>query len=335
MNITHRSVLGAWLVLAGAGLLGCASTDGRATTPPGLEPRPLKLASIPSPSAFAQITSTRPVSRTRAGSGLVRYGERLLLAQDDAYMLVWLDPRTTPVRTQFVALARDPGPLPKAKKPDFEAATLLPDGRLLVMGSGSAPTRRSFVLLDPQTGEFVLADAGPVYAAVATALGGELNIEGVIPEADGLILFNRGSSAGDNAVIGVALRVDAPTTVEVKDLTRWHLGEVQGFSHPVALAFTDATRGPDGQLWYLAAAEDTPDAISDGQVVGAVIGVLGAESGSWTPILESDGTPSVRKFEGLVIDADGAGGWLVTDADSPEQPTELCRIALRGLAAAK
>lgn len=250
-------------------------------------------------------------------------------------MLVWLDPSTTPVRTQFVALARDPGPLPKAKKPDFEAATLLPDGRLLVMGSGSAPTRRSFVLLDPQTGKFVLADAGPVYDAVAQALGGKLNIEGVIPERDGLILVNRGGSAGGNAVIDIGLRVDSPTTVEVKGLTRWHLGEVQGRAHPVALAFTDATRGPDGQRWYLAAAEDTPDAIADGQVVGAVIGVLGAESGSWTPILEPDGTPSVRKFEGLVIDPDGAGGWLVTDADSPERPTELCRIALRGLAAVK
>ncbi len=47
---------------------------------------------------------------------------------------------------------------------------------------------------------------------------------------------------------------------------------------------------------------------SDGQVVGSVIGVLGAASGAWTPILEPDGTPSVRKLEGLVIDADGASG---------------------------
>jgi hypothetical protein len=132
-------------------------------------------------------------------------------------------------------------------------------------------------------------------------------------------------------VVRVGVRVDAPSTCTIMSVACWQLGGLAGVSRPVALAFTDAEQGPDGQLWYLAAAEDTSDAVADGQVLGSVIGVLGADSGSWTQILEADGTRSSRKFEGLALDPDGTGGWLVTDADSPDRPAELCRVSMRGL----
>ncbi|MBK5966994.1 hypothetical protein CCR95_23720 [Thiocystis minor] len=290
------------------------------------------LASTPSTFASAQITSVHPVPGTRAGSGLVRDRERLLLVQDDAYRVAWLDPHSRPIQARFVALGQNSGPLPKPQKPDFEAAARLPDGRVLVMGSGSAPTRRSFLLLDPRTDAFAVLDAGPVYDAVAQALGDKINIEGVVPQPAGLLLFNRGNSAGGNAVVRVGVRVEAPSTCEILAVTRWQLGELAGVSRPVPLGFTDAEQGPEGQLWYLAAAEDTSDPIADGQILGSVIGVLGADSGSWTPLLEADGTRSRRKFEGLALDPDGTGGWLVTDADSPDQPAELCRVSVSGLA---
>jgi hypothetical protein len=35
-----------------------------------------------------------------------------------------------------------------------------------------------------------------------------------------------------------------------------------------------------------------------------------------------DGTPTMRKFEGLVVDDDARGAWLVTD------PSELARVDL-------
>jgi hypothetical protein len=262
----------------------------------------------------------------------VRYRERLLLVQDDAYMAAWLDPYSRPIQARFIALGQDSGPLPKPQKPDFEAAARLPDGRVLIMGSGSAPTRRFFLLLDPRTDAFVVLDAGPVYDAIAQGLGGAVNVEGVVAQPDGLLLFNRGNSTGGNAVVRVGVRVDAPSICKIMAVTRWQLGDLAGVSRPVPLGFTDAEQGPDGRLWYLAAAEDTSDPVADGQVVGSVIGVLGADSGSWTPLIEADGTRSRRKFEGLALDPDGSGGWLVTDADSPDRPAELCRVSLRGLA---
>jgi hypothetical protein len=331
MAIDRRFFLRASLVLAGAELLGFRAPRGDAATlAPPISPLPMRASTLET-SASAQIASVHPVPGTRAGSGLVRYREELLLVQDDAYMVAWLDPQSRPIRARFVALGQDSGPLPKRRKPDFEAAALLPDGRVLAMGSGSGPARRSFLLLDPRTDAFAIRDAGPVYDAVAQALGGAVNIEGVVPRPDGLLLFNRGNSAGGNAVVRVGVRVDAPSTCTIMAVARWQLGDLAGVSRPVPLGFTDAEQGPDGQLWYLAAAEDTSDPVADGQVLGSVIGVLGADAGSWTPILEADGTPSRRKFEGLVLDPDGTGGWLVTDADDPDRPAELCRISVRGL----
>ena len=95
---------------------------------------------------------------------------------------------------------------------------------------------------------------------------------------------------------------------------------------------------PGGRIAWLAAAEDTDDPVADGPVAGTVFGIVdidatgtdGSRAGSarWAPILESDGTPSTRKAEGLVVDADGRGGWLVTDRDDPDLPAELCRFTL-------
>ena len=112
------------------------------------------------------------------------------------------------------------------------------------------------------------------------------------------------------------------TLPDVRGVERYDLGRAAG----VPLTFTDATRGPDGAIAYLAVAEDTPNAIDDGPVVGAAIGVIRDGAASWTLILEPDGTPSVRKFEGLALDPEG-GAWVITDADDPEKPAELCKLA--------
>ena len=163
MALDRRSILRASLVLAGAGLFGLrVPRGGTATLAPSIASSPM-LASMLRTSASAQIASVHPVPGTRAGSGLVRYRERLLLVQDDAYSVAWLDPHARPVQARFVALGQDSGPLPKPQKPDFEAAALLPDERVLVLGSGSTPARRSFLLLDPRTEAFAVLDAGQVY----------------------------------------------------------------------------------------------------------------------------------------------------------------------------
>jgi hypothetical protein len=70
--------------------------------------------------------------------------------------------------------------------------------------------------------------------------------------------------------------------------------------------------------------------VDDGPITGAAVGVVRGEQGRWAPLLEPDGTPSRRKVEGVALDADGRGGWLVTDPDDAEARADLCRLDLDG-----
>lgn len=286
--------------------------------------------SVDDDSLSAVVTRVIPLTGVRAGSALVRHQHRLLLAQDDDYTLFWLDPTTDPVAAEAIALRGESGAMAKTSKPDFEAATLLPDGRILVIGSGSAAPRRAVVLLDPATGEFELHDAGAVYDHVGDVVGHEINIEAVLPIDGGLLLFHRGNSGPGNVTIDLEVDVTDPTGARTRTVTNWDIGTVPGTNGDVALTFTDADIDTVGRHWYIAAAEDTPNAIDDGPVVGAAIGLLETGSGRWTAIREGDGSISCRKYEGLVVDEDLRGAWVVTDPDDEELVAELCRIELTG-----
>lgn len=282
------------------------------------------------PRATARIVSVEPLEGVRAGSALVRHRERLLLAQDDDYTLFWVDVTSTPAGTESVPLRPDNGPMPKALKPDFEAAARLSDGRILLMGSGSAEPRRTVVLLDPESNAFTTHDAGRLYDLVSEAVGHEINLEGVLEVPNGLLLFHRGNSGEGNATIGFAVDPENPVAAQAREITRWDLGAVPGKNGQVMLTFTDADVDSRGRHWYLAAAEDTPNAIDDGPVVGSAIGIISGVQASWVPITEPDGSISCRKYEGLVVDGDLGGAWLVTDPDDDNQHAELCRVQLTG-----
>lgn len=298
------------------------------TSTGGIEPG--TAFSVDDDSLSAVVTQVIPLTGVRAGSALVRHEHRLLLAQDDDYTLFWLDPTTDPVTAEAIPLRAESGAMAKSAKPDFEAATLLPDGRVLVIGSGSAAPRRAVVLLDPATGGFEVHDAGAVYDLVGEAVGHEINIEAVLPVDGGLLLFHRGNSGPGNVTIDLEVDVAEPATARSRTVTRWDIGTVPGANGEVALTFTDADIDAIGRHWYIAAAEDTPNAIDDGPVVGAAIGIVDSGSGRWTAIREADGAISCRKYEGLVVDEDLRGAWVVTDPDDEELVAELCRIELRG-----
>src|SRR5690606_8941998 len=97
----------------------------------------------------------------------------------------------------------------------------------------------------------------------------------------------------------------------------------------VKLGFTDAARAA-GRTVFVAAAEDSADAIADGPVSGSVIGVLESASARWARIVAADGTPWRFKVEGVSVDEDLRGAWILTDADDPAIPTMLGRIELTG-----
>jgi len=110
----------------------------------------------------------------------------------------------------------------------------------------------------------------------------------------------------------------------ILSLTALDLGTLGGLS----LGVTDAVVLADGRIVYLAVAEDTPDGIADGPVAGAAVGILAEDGGRWAQLVERDGTPSMRKVEGIVLNPDGTDGWLLTDPDDASLPAELCRVEL-------
>ena len=254
-----------------------------------------------------------------AASGLARAGHNLYVVADDRHSLAVFDLRSgEPGRV--VPLGTDAGALAKPLKPDLEAVTVVPEGGLLVLGSGSTARRRSGVLwpLDDDgglTGEPRRVDLGPLYDRLAGELL-DLNIEGAAASGDRLLLFQRGNGPGGvNAVITLDLsRGMSPGAVE--SIERHDLGDVGG----VRLAFTDACADGD-EILFTAVAEAGEDTYEDGALAGAVVGVLGGA----TELVE----PPV-KVEGIEVVPGGL--LLVADPDDPDLSVPLLAAPRPGAA---
>jgi hypothetical protein len=292
----------------------------------------------------------------RAGSSLAWVDGRIAVVQDDTNVIALFDPRGR--RTRAVPLpvgeggARqfDDGRGNKRFKLDLEAcvATEAGDDTLLVaFGSGSSD-RREFVVLverwERDAPDVARIHVPRLYAALrdeSAFAGSELNVEGAALVGDDLRLFARGNGASRDGLTASNATCDlhwpsllahlrAPHDTEPPaptNVVRYTLGVLDG----IALTFTDAAPWDDRVL-FAAAAEDSPDATSDGRVSGSAIGVIDADGRTrWTVLTDAAGTPFDAKVEGLLVDPDAPGRLLVvTDADDPGVPSELCTVALSG-----
>ena len=308
----------------------------------------------------ADASVDRP-AHVRAGSALAWLGEpscsRLAVVQDDASFLALVDLESGSTSSITLDHAHegqrqfDSGRGNKKHKLDLEACARIDTRqgpRLVVIGSGSLAARERFVLLDPHDGSTRIIALPELYASLRahTAFSGsELNIEGAAVVHDRLRLFQRGNGAprGELSPVDATceLALDAllahlegqgPAPAP-RDITRYSLGAIDG----VRLTFTDACADDDGRVLFLAAAEASPDAIEDGEVVGVAMGVIERDgSARWTRIADESGAPFLAKAEGLVLargrtERGERTAWLVVDRDDPALPTELCAIAFHGL----
>lgn len=290
-------------------------------------------------------------AHVRAGSSLAWFGARLAVVQDDASFVALIDP----------ALGRvDALPLPagndgarqfddargnKRDKPDWEACAVVPSSAgetLWLFGSGSSG-RREFIALVQSGGGIEMFEASAFYGdlrAQRAFSGSELNVEGAVYRDGRICLFNRGNGArrDDQGPVNASCDIDAaalevhlrtPGSVYPPRLERivaYDLGAIEG----ACLTFTDAAVAERG-TYYLATAEDSADAVSDGAVSGSAIGIIGSRGCRWVELREADGTLSQIKTEGIAM-APGRGEilYVVVDADDPAQPSELCEVRLAG-----
>ncbi len=298
----------------------------------------------------ANLELDRP-AHVRSGSSLHRHRDGLVLVQDDANFIALLQPATGRITTWTLPhgpQARrqfDDTLGNKEHKLDLEAAVILPDDRLLAMGSGSSAQRETMVLL-----ELNAADAQPrlvhahrFYAALRTRpvfAGSELNVEGAALLGQVIRLFNRGNGAPKIGQVAVNASIDFdvqqfmryledPARAPVPDpldLRQYELGSLAG----LALTFTDAS-AHGSMVLFTAAAELSPDATRDGPVSGSIIGVLLDDSGCWAPICDGTGAVLPIKVEGIALDPSQPDrAFVIVDPDDPGRPSDFCTVQLDG-----
>jgi hypothetical protein len=281
-----------------------------------------------------------------AASGLVCVGHHAYVIADDEHHLGHFDLKTNaPVsllRLFEGHLPRDKGKRKKAK-PDLESLVVLPTldlyphGALLALGSGSRPSRcRGTLLALDEAGAiqgFALQlDLSVLYGPLQLQFS-DLNIEGAFFAENQLHLLQRGNKGGPSArisfewtsfaewLLGASTQVPVATRVQ-----RVEPGSVDG----VPLAPTDAAALPGGSWVFCTVAENTSDSYTDGACVASAIGIVD-KSGRITHLEHLHGNP---KVEGIALDPDGDAAssdlrlLLVTDADDPEQASQLLRVTL-------
>lgn len=277
----------------------------------------------------ATVVATRPVEGLAAGSALLRVADTLWAVHDDALCVTRIGLPT--FRTSHCVLEGDGAPLPKSAKPDFESALRTDDGLIHLLGSGSAPPRCRIARFRPDASSATIDDRTALYRCVGEALGlgTPPNVEGAIVERDRLRLFHRAMGFRPGAIADLPLGslYDEPPRVLAVEL--FDLGVLDG----IPLSFTDAAALGDGRCAFVATAEDAVDPLLDGPVAGSIVGVLEGRDARWTRLRDAHGNACRDKVEGLAIDEDRRGGWILTDADDPARPALLGRIELAGFRA--
>ena len=136
-------------------------------------------------------------------------------------------------------------------------------------------------------------------------------------------LAQRGNGAdSENALIELHATDTPPAADAIAGIRGYELGEIDG----VPLTFTDLAPGPNGNLLFTAAAENTDSTYYDGECLGAAVGVLDPRAGELIGLWR---LPTRHKVEGVDTAADGSL-LLVADADDAKQPAPLFSASLPG-----
>ena len=263
--------------------------------------------------AGADPSIDRP-AHVRAASALVPWGDRLIVAQDDAAFLAIVDPSTGLAEVEAFG-----GPVRifeerrgnKRDKPDLEAAFARGDHIVLIGSGGPLPARRVIVTWRPGSAPEV-HDAPRFFEAIERVCPPPLNLEGACVFGGELWLAHRGGDHGAPDVIArwtadVIERAIAGGDVPPPRTETLALGAIDG----VALHVTDLAV-IDDRVWLAAAAEASTSYFDDGEIRGSAVGPYG-EALAIVIGAERD------KIEGLAP-APGGRLYACVDADDPDRP---------------
>ncbi len=258
-----------------------------------------------------------------AASGLVHHEGFLYVVADDALELLRTDlggGSPTPLALSSAARRH----IPKREKPDFEALMGI-GASLLAIGSGSSQARRRAIAVEVLGWSRRVIDLEPLYAALEARLE-ELNIEGAVATGEDVFLAQRGNGASkENALVRLdrarferELAAGALTAECLREVIPVRLGELG----EIPLSLTDLCLGPNEELLFTAAAEDTTDPYEDGEVAGSIVGTLSREG----QVDERRVVAEEVKLEGVCC-LPGGELRLVADPDDPSARAPLFRLS--------
>lgn len=303
-------------------------------------------AAVTADQTFAVVTQSIMLEDVPSGSAIRAAGNgSFWIVSDDAPYLyrVSSDGRTLDsIRLAHLTTALHR--IPKAEKPDYEAAVLAEvDGVecLLAFGSGSHETMRDSMSIIPLKGDGAqgVYSLTKVYGRIRQTIsieGKDFNIEGAALEAEQLVLFNRGTghlitfelTAFLDEVLGRGT-TNAPSAarVEIPSTDSFPPGLSGG-------AFIDKNR-----LLFCASAEATTDWYADGEVLGSYIGLVDLSEPSkprlisFSPLVDKAGKPVKDKLEGidLVREKEGTIFEIVGVVDNDDGTSKLLHIRVDGL----
>jgi hypothetical protein len=280
----------------------------------------------------------------RSASALRRFGDRLLIVQDDVRALalrdrdreveaVLLRPGANGRRT-FDATRGN-----KRLKLDLEACLSLPDGRAVVFGSGSARARERVVIVGPDRAPQIkpAADFYRALRSVREFVGPALNLEGAVCHSDRVLLFQRGNggsngsssvnAVGDLSLDGFLAWLDADGPVpHLQSVLQVDLGRIEG----VPYGFTDGAVMNDGRIAFISCAEASADVLSDGPVLGVRFGIIDRDrTVEVDDVTGPDGRASLIKLEGIEARlTDSRRFDVVADLDRPDLPALIGELVV-------
>lgn len=309
--------------------------------------------------SFAEVVAQQPLwlpspqgsqsAWVRAASGLARFGEQIALIQDDTTAIIWLNADGTVLAQQsleadgvepknFDALLGN-----KRLKPDLEAAVSFTFDRCeywLAVGSGASAMRARAVMIcsnvaTPTPKWLSLQSWYERLSGCRDFSGAGLNIEGAFVLGQSLYLVQRGNGRIAGAVNAIAEFALAAVCAYLQDtraappeILRIHpcnLGSTGG----VAWGFADACV-IGARVWFLLSAEDSPDTIADGAVLGTALAYCdNADFANLQmgQIADSEGSPVLLKLEGLCA-LDTRNLLAVSDDDDPTRPAQCLHLRL-------
>ncbi len=258
-----------------------------------------------------------------AASGLVVDQDNLYIVSDhSSYLYQYHLPTQTLAKKALADNAQDI----VAKKDKFDLESIVKkDNYLFLFGSGSTPKRNQIFEYELNSQQVSVVDLSSLYQAFKQTIGlndDELNIEGVIYDAQRWLFFQRGNGA--TAQNGIFIlnseSLDGTGSIEFVSVQLPSINQVLA-------SFTDAVL-INNEIYFLAAVENTLSTYDDGEVLGSFIGCLDLAK---QQIKYIEQITDSHKFEGLTFyqqTNDELVFLLCEDNDTDELSTTIYQLSI-------